>query len=142
VKGVGADVEKIAASEQVRKYLERYRLVLVTNYRDFLLLGVDEGGRRVDLERYTLVATEAEFRQKAEHARETDEEHGERFTEYLRRVMLHAAPLRNPEDVARFLASYARDAKTLVEKRKDLQALQSPRTALEEALGMKSVGMY
>ena len=60
VKGLGADVDKIAASEQVRKYLERYRLVLVTNYRDFLLLGLDEGGRRVDSERYTLAAAEAE----------------------------------------------------------------------------------
>jgi hypothetical protein len=140
VKGVGADVEEIAASEQVRKYLERYRLVLVTNYRDFLLSGVDDGGRRVELERYTLAATEAEFWQKAERERETADEHGERFAEYVRRVMLHAAPLEKPEDVARFLASYARDAKVLVEKKKDLQALQGLRSAMEEALGMKFEG--
>ena len=140
VKGLGADVEEIAASEQVRKYLERYRLVLVTNYRDFLLLGLDAAGKPEKLERYTLAATEDAFWQAAERARETADEHGERFAEYLRRVMLHAAPLRMPEDVARFLASYARDAKALVEKKKDLPALQSIRSALEEALGMKFEG--
>ncbi|MET0650428.1 MAG: type ISP restriction/modification enzyme [Pyrinomonadaceae bacterium] len=140
VKGPKEEVEKVAASEQVRKYLERYRLVLVTNYRDFLLVGVDEGGRRVNLERYTLAATEAEFWQAAERAHETAAEHAERFEEYVRRVLLHAAPLSKPEDVARFLASYARDAKVLVEKKKDLPALQSIRSAMEEALGMKFEG--
>ncbi|MFL6331805.1 MAG: hypothetical protein ACJ754_00515 [Pyrinomonadaceae bacterium] len=107
VKGLREDILKVAESEQVGRYLERYGLVLVTNYRDFLLVGRVEGGGRVNLERYTLAASEAEFWQRAEHARETDAEHGERFTEYLRRVMLHAAPLSRPEDVARFLASYA-----------------------------------
>src|SRR5215207_4168681 len=140
VKGVSADVDKIAASEQVRKYLERYRLVLVTNYRDFLLMGLDAAGKPDPLERYTLAATEAEFWQAAERARATADEHGERFAEYLRRVLMHAAPLQKPEDVARFLASYARDAKVLVEKKKDLPALQSIRSALEEALGMKFEG--
>lgn len=140
VKGLREDVEKVAASEQVGRYLERYGLVLVTNYRDFLLVGRDEAGGRVNLERYTLAADEAEFWRAAERARETDAEHGERFREYLRRVMLHAAPLSRPEDVARFLASYARDAKVLIEQKKDLPALQNIRAALEEALGMKFEG--
>jgi hypothetical protein len=140
VKGLKEEVEKVAASAQVRKYLERYGLVLVTNYRDFLLVGSDKSGERVNLERYTLAESEAEFWRAAERAHETEAEHGERFTEYLRRVMLHAAPLSRPEDVARFLASYARDAKVLVEKRRDLPALQSIRTSLEEALGMKFEG--
>jgi hypothetical protein len=108
VKGLREEVEKVAAGAQVRKYLERYGLVLVTNYRDFLLVGRDEAGGRVNLERYTLAAAEAEFWERAERARETDAEHGERVTEYLRRVMLHAAPLSRPEDVARFLASYTK----------------------------------
>jgi hypothetical protein len=55
-------------------------------------------------------------------------------------VMLHAAPLSRPEDVARFLASYARDAKVLVERGADLPALRSLRAALEEALGMRFEG--
>ena len=140
VKGLKEEVEEIAKREQVRKYLERYRQVLVTNYRDFLLLGVDEHGEHVPLERYTLAASEAEFWQGAEHPQKMTAEHGERFEQYLRRVMLHAAPLEKPEDVARFLASYARDAKARVERQRDLPALQSLRSALEEALGMKFEG--
>ena len=64
---------------------------------------------------------------------------GERFIEYLKRVMLHAAPLTGPADVAWFLASYARDAKARLEG-KDLPALTGLRTALEEALGLKFEG--
>jgi hypothetical protein len=140
VKGLKEDVKDIAESKQVQKYLERYRLVLVTNYRDFLLQGIDEQGQRVPLERYTLASSEAEFWRAAENPRKFAEEHAELFEEYLRRVMLHAAPLEKPEDVARFLASYARDAKVRVEKKADLPALQSLRAALEEALGMKFEG--
>ena len=43
----------------------------------------------------------------------------------------------NPKDVAWFLASYARDALFRVEQQKELPALQTVRSALEEALGMK-----
>jgi hypothetical protein len=39
VKGTADDVDKIAASDQVRKYLALYGVVLVTNYRAFLLVG-------------------------------------------------------------------------------------------------------
>jgi len=62
---------------------------------------------------------------------------GERLVEYLKRVMLHAAPLNSPRDLAFFLASYARDARARVEHAGDLPALTAVRTALEEALGMK-----
>ncbi|HLL71749.1 MAG TPA: N-6 DNA methylase, partial [Pyrinomonadaceae bacterium] len=138
-KGLSEDVEKIAAREQVRKYLNRYGQVLVTNYRDFLLVGRDEQGQQVKLERYTLSASEAEFWALAANPQAFAREHGERFVEYLKRVMLHAAPLNAPEDVARFLASYARDAKARMEK-SELPALVSIRGALEEALGLKFEG--
>jgi len=140
VKGLGDDVLKIALSAQVEKYLKRYRQALVTNYRDFLLVALDENGKAVNLERYTLAASEAEFWTAAAHTQAMAKEHGDRFTEYLKRVMLHAAPLASPEDVARFLASYARDAKARVEQKKDLPALNSLRSALEEALGLKFEG--
>ena len=39
VKGVGDDAWLAAESEQVRRYWDRYRLVLVTNLRDFVLVG-------------------------------------------------------------------------------------------------------
>ena len=59
------------------------------------------------------------------------------FVEFLKRACLHAAPLINPKDVAWFLASYARDALFRVEQQRDLPALQTVRSALEDALGMK-----
>ena len=48
--------------------------------------------------------------------------------------MLHATPLDAPEDVAWFLASYAREAKARIEGIQ-LSALATIRSALEEALG-------
>ena len=53
--------------------------------------------------------------------------------------MRHAAPLATPEDVAWFLASYARDARARIELA-ELPALATVRTALEEALGLKFEG--
>ncbi|HKS28372.1 MAG TPA: type ISP restriction/modification enzyme [Pyrinomonadaceae bacterium] len=140
VKGTRPSVEKVAASEQVERYLKRYGQVLVTNLRDFMLVGADEQGRAVPLETYRLAASEAEFWEKAEHPRALAAEHSERFEEYLKRVMLHAAPLSSPEDVARFLASYARDARARVEQKTDLPALKGLREALEQALGLKFEG--
>ncbi len=62
---------------------------------------------------------------------------GAQFVEFIKRACLQAAPLINPKDVAWFLASYARDALFRVEQQKQLPALQTVRTALEDALGMK-----
>ena len=140
VKGPADDVRKIARGEQVKRYSAKYGLVLVTNYRDFLLLGRDVQGNRLPPEAYTLADTEAGFWQAAAHPRKTTDKHGERFCEYLKRVMLANAPLSAPQDVAWFLASYARDAKVRVEQRKDLSALAAVRDALQEALGMKFTG--
>ena len=46
VKGTSEDVEKVADSEQVGKYWTRYRQVLVTNLRDFVLVGTDSKGQQ------------------------------------------------------------------------------------------------
>jgi hypothetical protein len=137
VKGTGDEVERVAASAQVQNYLRKYRQVLVTNYRSFLLLAYDEHGRPVTLERYDLAASEAEFWAAAPHA--LAQAHGARLVEYLKRVMLHAAELVDPEQVAWFLASYARDAKARIEGM-ELPALANVRKALEEALGLRFEG--
>jgi hypothetical protein len=137
VKGAKDDVARIAQSEQVAKYLQRYGQVLVTNYRDFLLLSKDAG----ELEAYRLAESEAAFWQAANPGAlaETLAIHGERFVEYLKRVPLSNAPLEEPADLAWFLASYARDAKARVEIAGQV-ALDSIRKALEEALGIKFTG--
>jgi REP element-mobilizing transposase RayT len=119
--------------------LKRYRQVLVTNYRDFVLVSQDLSGDPAVLETYRLADNEKQFWEAAGKARSTDQRHGERFTEFLQRVMLHAAPLAPPEDVAWFLASYARAAMSRIEGL-ELTALAAVRAALEEALGLKFEG--
>lgn len=139
VKGTGEDTGTVAASPQVAKYLERYGQVLVTNLRGFVLVGRGADGAATPLESYRLAVGEAAFWAAATEPHALTEEHGERFVEYLKRVMLHAAPLASPQDVAWFLASYARDARARVE-RSALPALASVRIALEEALGLRFEG--
>jgi hypothetical protein len=140
VKGLAEDLRKTAGSEQVKRYSAKYGVVLVTNYRDFLLIGRDAQGNPLPMEGYTLAADEASFWQAAAHPQKTATENGDRFCEYLKRVMLSVAPLTSPQDLAWFLASYARDAKVRVETHRDFSALASVREALEEALGMKFAG--
>lgn len=146
VKGAGDDVTRIARGEQVTRYLGTYGQVLVTNYRDFLLMGRDEAGRPQERERFTLATTEAAFWTAARDPEALAEAQGERLVEYLKRVMLSNAPLTRPQDLAWFLASYARDARALID-RTNLpahdrsrqvveQALARVRQALEEALGI------
>jgi len=135
VKGTRDDVVAIAKSPQVQKYLNGYGQVLVTNYRDFLLVGRDAHGRPLPQERYTLEAGEAQFWKRAADPTAFAEAHRERFGEYLRRVLLAAAPLTNPADVAWFLASYARDARARIEHA-NLPALLQLRADLEQALGI------
>ena len=139
VKGTGDDAWVTADGRQVTKYWDRYGLVLVTNYRDFVLVGKDAEGNPVKLETYRLASSEKEFWQSAANPRKLANEQGARFEEYVKRVLLHSAPLERPEDLAWFLASYARDAKARIEG-SELQALGSIRAALEEALGIKFEG--
>lgn len=137
VKAPDTEVEDVADTPQVRNYVRLYGQVLVTNYRSFLLLKRGDNGHPIRLESFQLAPDEKTFWEAAEQPRQAAKELGERFAEYLKRVMLHAAPLNNPRDVAFFLASYARDARARVEGAGDLPALAAIRTALEEALGMK-----
>ena len=138
-KSTSADVRKIAESKQVKDYWGRYRQVLVTNYRDFLLVGADADCNRAVLETYSLARDEREFWRKAAHPRTFADQLGESFEEFLKRVMLYQASLATPRDLAWFLASYAREAKFRIETG-ELPALAGIRTALEEALGLTFEG--
>ena len=140
VKSLKDDSWVTADGKQVTKYWGRYGQVLVTNYRDFVFVGQDAEGKPVKLERYTIAGSEANFWAQAHHPKRAAEQHGERLTEYLKRVMLNAAPLNDPEILAWFLASYAREARARIESVSDLPGLDALRKGLEEALGMKFEG--
>ncbi len=139
IKGTGDDAWVIAQTQQVSKYWDKYRQVLVTNYRDFVLIGQDGNGQPVTLETYRLAQNEAEFWQKTKNPKQFAQEQEEQVTEYLKRVMLQSASIASPQDLAWFLASYAKDAKARVEKT-DLPALETLKKALEEALGIAFTG--
>ena len=61
VKSSHEDVQAWAVREQVGRYWTRYRLVLVTNLREFMLVGDDAQGHEATLESFRLVGSDAEF---------------------------------------------------------------------------------
>ena len=134
------DVGVVAQSQQVADYWQLYGLVLVTNYRDFLLIGRDQFGHRLNLEHFTLADSPEEFWKLTAAPGKKLAPLALRFEEFLKRVLLHNAPLTQPKDVAWFLASYARDALARIEAAGTIPALDLVRTALEEALGMTFEG--
>jgi hypothetical protein len=139
IKSTGDDAWVVADSAQVSKYWGRYKQVLVTNYRDFVLASCDAEGCPAKLETFRLAPSEAAFWAAAANPRKTAAAIGDSLVDFLKRVMLHAAPLDSPSDLAWFLASYAREARCRTE-REDSPALTGIREALEEALGMTFEG--
>src|SRR5438105_6062442 len=77
VKSTADEVDATATTEQVGKYLRRYGQVLVTNYRDFLLLKRGHNGRIDRLESFRLAASEAAFWSVTAHPRKVGTELGE-----------------------------------------------------------------
>src|SRR5579859_1215514 len=139
IKPTSDDAWITADGEQVSRYWGKYRQVLVTNYRDFVFVGQDASGKPVKLESYRLADSEKAFWAAAAHPKKTAAQHGAMFVEFAKRALLHAAPLAAPEDVAWFLASYARDALARIGLH-ELPALGGVRKALEEALGLAFEG--
>ena len=140
VKPAGDDAWLTADSAQVSRYWTRYRLVLVTNTRDFVLLGGDAAGNPTRLETFRLARTQDEFESRLEKPRAFARDVGPALGEYLCRALSHRATLAEPKDLAWLLASYARDGLARVEAAGDAPSLRAVRTALEEALGVRFEG--
>ena len=140
VKAASDDAWLTADSAQVSGYWDRYRLVLITNTRDFVLLGEDRQGDPVRLETFRLADSAADFEAKLQHPRAFANKVGPALAEYLCRALSHRATLAEPRDLARLLASYARDGLARVEASGDTSSLNSVRSALEEALGVRFEG--
>ena len=126
--------------DQVVRYLNRYGLVLSTNFRNFELVGVDAFGGEVVLESFILTDTEEEFWRKLDKPRAFANEIGAGLCEYLIRALSHQAAITEPRDLAWLLASYARDALARVEAADDRKSLEAIRSALEESLGVQFKG--
>ena len=135
VKPAGDDAWLTASSDQVSRYWGRYRLVLVTNTRDFVLVGEDAQGNAVKLETFRLAESEQEFETKLERPRPFARDMGAGLGEYLCRALSHTSSIVEPRDLAWLLASYAKDGLARVEATGDAPSLRAVRSALEEALG-------
>ena len=140
VKPAGDDAWLTADSDQVSRYWSLYRLVLVTNTRDFVLVGEDGQGNPVKLETFRLTESEQAFHSRLEKPRAFARDMGAGLGEYLCRALSHTASIVEPKDLAWLLASYARDGLARVEAAGDAPSLHAVRSALEEALGVRFEG--
>ncbi len=140
VKGPGDDAWMTAESDQVSGYWDKYRLALVTNTRDFVLLGEDADGNPAKLETFSLAGSEDEFEALLQKPRSFARKVGAGLGEYLCRALSHRATLSDPGDLAWLLASYARDGLARVEASGDPASLSALRFALEDALGVRFEG--
>ena len=140
VKPVDDHAWLTAEGDQVSRYWNRYRLVLVTNTRDFVLVGEDAGGRPAKLETFRLAENTEDFRRRLEHPHTFAQDISSGLGEYLSRALSHRAALTEPKDLAWLLASYARDGLSRVEAAGDAPSLKAVRSALEDALGVRFEG--
>jgi hypothetical protein len=83
VKPADDDAWQTAESDQISRYWERYRLVLVTNTRDFILVGEDVAGGPAKLESFRLAADAEEFTRLLETPRKFADQVGSGLGEYL-----------------------------------------------------------
>ena len=140
VKPADDDAWLTADGAQVSRYWKQYRLVLVTNLRDFVLVGEDDAGRPEKLESFRLAEGADEFWRSVEKPRAFARAAGAALGEYLARALSHRAALAEPKDLAWLLASYARDGLARVDAAGEAPSLKAVRSALEEALGVRFEG--
>ena len=140
VKPTDEDAWITADGAQVSRYWKQYRQVLVTNFRDFVLVGEDDAGRPKKLETFRLAESADEFWRNVGKPRAFARTAGAGLSEYLARALSHRAALAEPKDLAWLLASYARDGLARVEAAGDAPSLAAVRLALEEALGVRFEG--
>ena len=126
--------------EQVARYWGRYGLVLVTNLREFSLVGPGAAGGEATLESFRLADSEAKFALRLAKPRAFAREVGAGLGEYLARALSHRAALAEPNDLAWLLASYARDGLARVEAAGGAPTLEAVRSALEDTLGVRFEG--
>ena len=89
---------------------------------------------------FPLADSAADFEARLQHPHAFANSAGPALAEYLGRALSHRAALAEPRDLARLLASYARDGLARVEGSGDASSLNAVRSALEEALGVRFEG--
>ena len=138
-KSTSADVDVIARSPQVAKYLDEYGQVLVTNFYQFVLVTQDSLGNAMFSDTFSLANNEADFWNM--RMKDIVDAHADGLMSFLQHVMMSAAPISEPKDLAGILAFYAREAKRRIEQGNvDLERLQEIKADFEGALGITFEG--
>ena len=116
--------------------------MLVTNTRDFVLLGENAHRATQPSWRPSGWPTPPPIsRRSCNTPAPLQTASGRRWPSTWARALAHRAALAEPRDLARLLASYARDGLARVEThRATRSSLNAVRSALEEALGVKLRG--
>ena len=140
VKAAGDDAWLTAESGQVSRYWNRYRQVLVTNTRDFVLVGEDASGRPAKLETFRLAEDAEAFERMLQTAARPRPRPGRRTG----RVSLPGAAV--PRGACRtarsgLAARLLRAGRSRAGRAAgDAPQLAAVRAALEEALGVRFEG--
>ncbi len=140
VKPIAEDAWLTADSGQVSRYWGLYRQVLVTNTRDFVLLGEDAAGLPTQLESLRLADTQQDFELMIQHPKGFANRIGLVLGEFISRCLSFRKTITEPSELAWLLASYARDALARVENSDDGAHLTGIRSALEQSLGVRFEG--
>jgi hypothetical protein len=133
VKAVAEDTPETVDGAQVARYWKRYGCVLVTNYRDFLMVVRQPDGKARVEGRYTLAPDAETFWRTRGHVLAA--QHAEGLSDFLSAALTRLAPLTRPRDLAADLARHAREARRRL-FRQDMAALAPLRHAMEQALGL------
>ncbi len=140
VKSPETDLLAAELREQASGYWRQYQLVLVTNLRQFKLVGRSAAGVETLLESFSIADSPAAFERRLERPRAFAGDVGTGLGEYLVRALEHEAAITEPRALARLLASYARDGLARLGAKDGSVALSTVRTALEDALGVRFEG--
>lgn len=140
-KATDRDIWPVVGSDQVRRYAAEYGRVLVTNFREFVLVvpGAD-GAPPVALESFSFADDDSAFWRAADHPRVAARRVGDDAVAYLARVMSYDARITEPRDVAAILARYARVARARIERDGSLPGLDDFRATMSYALGASFTG--
>ena len=136
IKPADYNLDTLTNESQTLKYLRQYRLVLITNLREFRLLQLTPTETIQTLERYVLATTPTAL---WSAPLTSFDRHGDLLPDFLKRVMLYRAPLAEPRDVAWLLASYAREARARAEDH-PLGSFSTVKAALQGSLGIEFEG--
>lgn len=134
VKGPKDNIYDITSGAQVSKYGKRYGFVLVTNFREFVLVARDAQSGEPGVEARYQISASAEAFEKA-NPTALAKEHEQGLTDFLQGVFARPSPIVKPKDLAADLARHAREAKRRLNWH-SAEALRPLQEACEIALGL------